>query len=62
LLEALRVRDARPIFVGTPVALAAWIEQFPADTMVEIDVLRDDNHDRKYSQSAELYKGVLALR
>ncbi|MCC6407285.1 MAG: trypsin-like peptidase domain-containing protein [Planctomycetes bacterium] len=62
LIEALRVGEARPVFVSSAVALAAWLSQFPAGTAVEIDVLRDDNHDRKYSQSEELYKGVLTLR
>lgn len=62
LIEALRVGEARPVFVSSGVALAAWLDQFPAGTSVEIDVLRDDNRDRRYSQSEELYKGVLVLR
>lgn len=62
IVEALRVGDARPVYVSSGVALAAWLSQFPTGTQVEIDVLRDDNHDRKFSQSEELYKGVLVLR
>ncbi|MCE9594898.1 MAG: trypsin-like peptidase domain-containing protein [Planctomycetes bacterium] len=62
LIEALRVGEARPVFVSTPVSLAAWLSVLPAGTSIEIDVLRDDNHDRKFSQTDELYKGVLTLR
>ncbi len=62
VLEALREGEKQPVYASSPHALAGWVSALKPGTQLSIDILRDDNKDRKLNRTEERYKGVLTLR
>jgi S1-C subfamily serine protease len=62
VIDAVRVEGARQaLSLSSPEALASLLRELKAGTVLEVDVLRDENGDRRLSRE-ELYKGKLVLR
>jgi S1-C subfamily serine protease len=62
VIEAVRPQGSNQAFsLHSPEAFASLISQLEPGTVLEIDILRDDNGNRRL-ESNELYKGKLVLR
>jgi serine protease Do len=62
VIDAVRVEGTRQaLSIQSPEALASLFGELKAGTVLEVDVLRDENGDRRLTRE-ELYKGKLVLR
>ena len=62
VIEAVRVQGSRQaLSLHSPEAFAGLVSKLAPGTVLEIDVLRDDNGNRRLEPN-ELYKGKLVLR
>ena len=61
LIDALRSPDGRTWSVSQPEGLARLVFALPAQSTLEIDVLRDEDRDFLL-ETGELFKGSLVLR